>query len=142
MTKKILTYREVLMDQFKHPQNDEPDNADNYLYIGRNGSMVMFSINEDHVTVQENLPEHEQKVWDLSDPVEEAEMKQFLAGVTDLKTKLGSIEQSFTTLNMWRMLKGIVDKDKEIIDLIRSVDTAKDDYLKGLGFPGMSIIAF
>lgn len=142
MAKKILTYREVLMDQFKHPHNNDPENLDNLVYVGRYGATVIFSFEDEQVDIQENQPENEQKIWDLSDPVEASEMKQMLMEVTELRQKLASMEQAVAQLNMWRMLKGVIDKDNEILDLIRSVDKAKDDYLKGLGFPGMSIIAF
>lgn len=141
MTKKILTYRETLMDQFKHPVDNDPGEENHIEYVGRNGSVVMFSFDDEKVEVQENLPEHEQRVWDMDDPTEIAEMKEFVKGVDDIKRKLGEFEAKVgANTSLYRLLKGVIDNDQAVIDQINGVDAAKDDWLKSIGLPGTSIL--
>lgn len=141
MSKKILTYRETLMDRFKHPVDLEPGEEKHIEYVGRNGAIVMFSFDDAKMDVQENLPEHEQRVWDLSNPTELGEMKEFIRGVDDIKRKLGQFEaQVGVNTTLYRLLKGIIDNDQTVIDQINGVDTAKDEWLKSIGLPGNSIL--
>lgn len=140
MSNKILTYREVLMDQFNQPVDLDPTVLDSITYVGRNGALVMFSYDPAQIQPQENLPEHEQRVWDLDDPVQLAEMKEFVAGVDEIKRKIADIESGINKMNTFKIFKGIIDKDKDVLAFIRAIDTAKDDWLKSIGLPGVSIL--
>jgi len=141
MTKKILTYRETLMNEFNHPVDLEPGEESHIDYVGRNGAIVMFSFDDAKVEIKENLPEHEQRVWDMDDPTEVSEMKEFIRGVDDVKRKLGEFEAKVgANTSLYRLLKGIIDNDQAVIDQINGVDTAKDDWLKSIGLPGTSIL--
>lgn len=140
MSIKILTYRETLMDQFVQPLDLDPTTVDTLNYIGRNGAVVMFSYDSEKIEPQENLPEHEQRVWDLDDPVQLAEMKEFLKGVDGIKMKIADIESGINKFNTFRLFKGIVEKDKEVIAAIKAIDTAKDEWLKSIGLPGVSVL--
>lgn len=141
MTKKILTYRETLMSEFNHPVDLEPGEESHIDYVGRNGAIVMFSFDDAKVEIKENLPEHEQRVWDMSDPTEVSEMKEFIRGVDNITRKLGEFEAEVgKTTSLYRLLKGIIDNDQAVIDQINGVDTAKDNWLKSIGLPGTSIL--
>ena len=140
MSNKILTYREVLMDQFNQPVDLDPTTVDSITYVGRKGAVVMFSYDPAQIQPQENLPEHEQRVWDLDDPVQLAEMKEFVAGVDEIKRKIADIQAGINKKDMFTILKGIIDKDKDVLAFIRAIDTAKDDWLKSIGLPGVSIL--
>lgn len=141
MTKKILTYRETLMNEFNHPVDLEPGEESHIDYVGRNGAIVMFSFDDAKVEIKENLPEHEQRVWDMDDPTEVSEMKEFIRGVNDITRKLGEFEAAVgTKTSLYRLLKGIIDNDQSVIDQINGVDTAKDNWLKSIGLPGTSIL--
>lgn len=140
MSNKILTYREVLMDQFNQPVDLDPTVVDAITYVGRKGATVMFSYDPAQIEPQENLPEHEQRVWDLDDPVQLAEMKEFVAGVDEIKRKISDIQAGINKKDMFTILKGIIDKDKDVLAFIRAIDTAKDDWLKSIGLPGVSIL--
>jgi hypothetical protein len=140
MSIKILTYRETLMDQFVQPVDLDPTTADTLNYVGRNGAVVMFSFDSEKIQPQENLPEHEQRVWDLDDPVQLAEMKEFVAGVNEIKQKIAQIQSGINKFNTFVLFKGIIDKDKDVIAAVRAIDTATDDWLKSIGLPGVSIL--
>lgn len=143
MARKILTYKEIAMAEFVQPLISNPEDTSAIEYIGRHldTNTVMFHFNEDTVTPQENADINEQRVWNLDDPIEFAEMKEFVKSVPEITRKIAEIEAGINRINTFKLFKGIIDNDAEVIAMINAIDDARGEWLASVGLVGNSIIS-
>jgi len=111
--------------------------------IGRqlDTNTVMYHFDPALVTPQENAEINEQRVWDLDDPVEFAEMKEFVKSVPEITRKVAEIEAGINRINTFKLFKGIIDNDAEVIAMINAIDDARGAWLASVGLVGNSIIS-
>ena len=143
MARKILTYKEIGMAEFVQPTISDPTVADAIEYIGRqvDTNTVMYHIDADIVAPQENAEINEQRVWNLDDPIEFAEMKEFVKSVPEITRKIAEIESGINRINTFKLFKGIIDNDAEVIAMINAIDDARGEWLASVGLVGNSIIS-
>lgn len=143
MARKILTYKEIGMAEFVQPTISDPTVTDAIEYIGRqlDTNTVMYHFDPALVTPQENAEINEQRVWDLDDPVEFAEMKEFVKQVPEITRKVAEIEAGINRINTFKLFKGIIDNDAEVIAMINAIDDARGAWLASVGLVGNSIIS-
>jgi hypothetical protein len=140
MARKILTYKEIAMQSFNQPVSSDPTNLTAIQFLGRNGATVVFHFDDEKITVQENDEVHEQRVWNLDDPIELEEMKVFVKGIDEVTRKISEIEGEISNLNTYHLFKGIIDKNKDVIAMINAIDTKRGEWLASVGLVGNSII--
>ena len=147
MARKIVSFKHIpgSMDDFKYLINNKPENPELIEQVGmlpNNGLTTLFySIDDEHVVVQENDPKYEQKVYDVTNEADCAVLKKVYDSNFDLQTKLNDMEISFMkNVNTFKIYRAIVRNDKEIIDKIFELEEKQDEFLKNLGFPGASIL--
>jgi len=140
MARKILTYKEIAMQSFNQPVSSDPTDLTAIQFLGRNGATVVFHFDDEKITVQENDEVHEQRVWNLDDPIELEEMKVFVKGINEVTRKISEIEGEISNLNTYHLFKGIIDKNKDVIAMINAIDTKRGEWLASVGLVGNSII--
>lgn len=141
MARKILTYKEIAMEDFNQPVSSDGTDTTAIQFLGRHGATVVFHFDDEKITVQENAEINEQRVWNLDDPVELEEMKVFVKGIDEVTRKISEIEAEINNVNTFKLFKGIIDNDAEVIAIINAIDTKRGEWLASVGLVGNSIIS-
>lgn len=141
MARKIYTYIEGNMAGFTHPTPIDNTDLTAITQLGRNGQKSVYHFDPERVTIHENDETYEARVWNLDDPIELAEMKEFVKGIDEVTRKIAEIEGSINDINTFKLFKGIIDKDKDVIAKINAIDTARGEWLASVGLIGNSIIS-
>lgn len=140
MARKILTHDNIAMVDYKAPIIKDNTILDSIEYLGSNGSIAMFSFDPDNVTPQENAEIYKQRVWDLTDSKDLADMKEFVKGVDLIKRKVGEFHNLLAGYDLYVILQGIVTKDKDILKKLSDIQAAKDAWFASVGLVDSSIM--
>jgi hypothetical protein len=140
MAKKIFSYVEKPL--VGSPIVDKVDNAitDDVAQLGTVGSTYYFSFDDANGTVV-GAEESEIKVYDLENEEDLVHIKSVVRQLTYVTSKINEFEKSLVdSLGVYSLIKGVKESNQSVFDMIAQVESAKDEFLQSLGFPGVSIL--
>lgn len=137
---RIISFIVTADPTYKVPTLKNPE-VGTIRILGQYENKFFMSYDDEHTDVHENDEKFLQKIYDNNNADDIEILKSFFNATPHLKMELSEVELKHTNKwNLYRMLKGVIDNDQEIIDRINIIYEEQDKFLKSLGFPGISIL--
>lgn len=140
MAKKIFSYVEKPL--VGSPIVEKVDNTitDDITQLGTVDSTYYFSFDDKNGTIVAT-EESEVKVYDLENEEDLAHIKSMVRQLAYVVTKINEFERSLVdTVGVYSLIKGVKEANPAVFDMITQVESAKDQFLTSLGFPGVSVL--
>lgn len=125
-----------------NPTVEKIDNSvlDDVTQLGNINNVFYFSFDEANGTVSAS-EESELKIYDMSDEDDLAEIKSVVKNLIYPMSKIKEMEtQLVDQVSVYKLIKALKDQDQEVLGLIETLETNKDEFLKSLGFSGLSVL--
>lgn len=141
MAKKICSFIDITTKSFPAPVYQDPENPTGWNFLGLVEGVTYFSFDDEKVTVGTDDADFQFKIYDFSNEDDTAAIKLVINSFGDVKQTLENLEIKFmNSRNVFTAMKKIQEDGGDFSTVLAELETAKNEYLQGLGFPGTEIL--
>jgi len=125
-----------------NPTVEKIDNSvlDDVTQLGNVDNVYYFSFDDENGSVTAS-EESELKIYDMDDEDDATDIKNVFKKLMYPMTKIKEMERNLVDqIGVYGLIKALKDQDQTTLDPISQLETEKDEFLKSLGFSGLSVL--
>jgi hypothetical protein len=125
-----------------NPTVEKIDNSvlDDVTQLGNVDNVYYFSFDDENGSVTAS-EESELKIYDMDDEDDATDIKNVFKKLMYPMTKIKEMERNLVDqIGVYGLNKALKDQDQTTLDPISQLETEKDEFLKSLGFSGLSVL--